>query len=96
MINLEKAATRRDEQPHDETTLSDLNFYNTVAYYREELRRIDEGDLATDHLKDRQRRALVKAGILRRVYGRGGCRLKLSIEAKKILRDLDKAPPRMA
>lgn len=89
MINLEKTASAQEEQPRDESPLADVNFYNTVTYYIEELRRIDAGDLATEHLKDRQRKALVKAGILRRVYGRGGCRLKLSLEAKKVLRELD-------
>ena len=95
MIHLEDAATEQEERPRDEGTLTDVNFRNTVTYYREELLRIDAGELATDHLKDRQRKALVKAGILVRVYGRGGCRLRLSGEAERVLRELDDDPSRM-
>jgi hypothetical protein len=85
MITLEKVTMQQEHQPKNEVSLSDLNFYNTVLYYREELRKIDRGELATNHLKDRQRKSLVKAGVLKRVYGKGGCRLKLSIKARKIL-----------
>jgi hypothetical protein len=96
MINFGNVAHEQEEQPRDERSLADVNFRNTVIYYREELRRIDAGELATDHLKDRLRKALVKAGILKRVYGRGGCRLKLSSEARRLLGELDDGPHRMS
>jgi hypothetical protein len=89
MINLEKMSP---DTGVEEISLADTNFRNTVIYYREELLRIEEGELATEQLKDRQRRALVKAGILRRVYGRGGCRLKLSNEARRLLGELGELP----
>jgi hypothetical protein len=89
MINLEKMSP---DTGVEEFSLADTNFRNTVIYYREELLRIDEGELATEQLKDRQRRALVKAGVLRRVYGRGGCRLKLSNEARRLLGELGELP----
>jgi hypothetical protein len=93
MINLEKMSP---DTGVEEFSLADMNFRNTVIYYREELLRIDEGELATEQLKDRQRRALVKAGVLRRVYGRGGCRLKLSTEARRLLRELGELPRRLS
>jgi len=96
MINFEEMTSEQEEQPRDERSLADVNFHNTVTYYREELRRIDAGELATEHLKDRQRKALVKAGILKRVYGRGGCRLRLSNEARRLLGELDDGPRRMS
>lgn len=85
MINFEKLDSEQEERPREERSLADVNFRNTVIYYLEELRRIDAGELATEHLKDRQRKALVKAGILKRVYGRGGCRLRLSNEARRLM-----------
>lgn len=96
MINFGNVAHEQEEQPRDERSLADVNFRNTVIYYREELRRIDAGELATEHLKDRQRKALVKAGILKRVYGRGGCRLRLSNETRRLLGELDDGPHRMS
>jgi len=96
MINFENVASEQEEQPRDERSLADVNFRNTVIYYREELRRIDARELATEHLKDRQRKALVKAGILKRVYGRGGCRLRLSNEARRLLGELDDGARRMS
>jgi len=96
MINSENVAHEQEESPREEKPLADVNFRNTVIYYREELRRIDAGELATEHLKDRQRKALVKAGVLKRVYGRGGCRLRLSSEARRLLGELDDDPRRMA
>jgi hypothetical protein len=89
MISLEKMPA---ETGVEELSLADTNFRNTVIYYREELLRIDDGELATEHLKDRQRRALVKAGVLRRIYGSGGCRLKLSNEARRLLGKLGELP----
>ncbi|MBN2335999.1 hypothetical protein JXL21_10615 [Candidatus Bathyarchaeota archaeon] len=68
------------------------SFLNTVQFYHRELMLIDKGEKATSHLKDRQRKALVKAGVLNRVYGRGGCRLRLSVKAKRVLRDLGHVP----
>jgi hypothetical protein len=94
MEELEKF-TQQGEWRGDEVSLADANFRNTVIYYMEELLRIEAGDLATEHLKDRQRRALVKSGVLRRVYGRGGCRLRLSNEAKRLLREYEEDPRRM-
>ena len=93
MISLEKLSP---ETVVEELSLADMNFRNTVIYYREELLRIDEGELATEHLKDRQRRALVKEGVLRRVYGRGGCRLMLSNEARRLLVELGELPRRLS
>jgi len=96
MEELEKAAPRQNELHGDEGLLADTNFRNIVIYYMDELLRIEAGDLATEHLKDRQRRALVKSGVLRRVYGRGGCRLRLSNEAKRVLREFEENPLRMS
>ena len=64
---------------------AEQSFINTVIYYRRELMLVDEGEKATAHFTDRQRKALVKAGILYRVYGKGGCRLYLSNKARRVL-----------
>ncbi len=61
------------------------SFINAVTYYKRELLLVDEGEKATTHFTDRQRKALVKAGILVRVYGKGGCRLHLSSKARRII-----------
>ena len=66
-------------------TLAEISFRNTVHFYREELMQIDKGVKATKVFKDRQRKSLVKAGILDREYGQGGCRLRLSKKARQIL-----------
>lgn len=58
---------------------------NTIGFYQEELLKIEDGEKATDHFNERQRKSLVKQGILERKYGHGGCRLKLTEEAKKII-----------
>jgi len=50
---------------------------------------VDNGEKATTHFTDRQRKALVKAGILVRVYGRGGCRLHLSSKARRVLDEVE-------
>jgi len=47
--------------------------------------KIDRGEKATKVFKDRQRKSLVKAGILNREYGQGGCRLRLSKKTRQIL-----------
>jgi hypothetical protein len=66
---------------------AEQSFINTVIYYRRELLLVDEGEKATTHFTDRQRKALVKAGILYRVYGKGGCRLHLSKKARRVLEE---------
>ena len=58
---------------------------NTIEFYKEELLAIEEGEKATDHFNERQRKSLVKQGILERTYGHGGCRLKMTKKAKSIL-----------
>ena len=58
---------------------------NSIEFYKEELLAIEEGEKATDHFNERQRKSLVKQGILERTYGHGGCRLKMTNEAKRIL-----------
>jgi len=68
-----------------EISPAEQSFINTVIYYRRELLLVDEGEKATTHFTDRQRKALVKAGILLRVYGKGGCRLHLSSKARRVL-----------
>ncbi len=68
-----------------EISPAEQSFINTVIYYRRELLLVDEGEKATTHFTDRQRKALVKAGILLRVYRKGGCRLHLSSKARRVL-----------
>ncbi|MBT4319463.1 hypothetical protein HOD50_02425 [Candidatus Bathyarchaeota archaeon] len=58
---------------------------NAIDFYREELIKIENGEKATVHFNDRQRKSLVKQGILVRVYGHGGCKLRLSEDAKRIM-----------
>ena len=62
-----------------------LSKRNTIDFYREELLKIEKGERATDHFNERQRKSLVKQGILVRTYGHGGCKLKLTEEAKRIM-----------
>lgn len=62
-----------------------LSKRNTIDFYREELLKIEKGERATDHFNERQRKSLVKQGILVRVYGHGGCKLRLTEEAKEIM-----------
>ena len=66
-------------------TLEYLSKRNTIDFYREELLKIEKGERATDHFNERQRKSLVKQGILVRTYGHGGCKLKLTEEAKRII-----------
>lgn len=67
------------------------SFVNAVMYYRRELMLVDKGEKATTHFTDRQRKALVKAGVLVRVYGKGGCRLLLSNRARRVIDELEPA-----
>ncbi len=67
------------------------SFVNAIMYYRRELMLVDKGEKATIHFTDRQRKALVKAGILVRVYGKGGCRLLLSNKARRVLDEVEPA-----
>ena len=66
-------------------TFEYLSKRNTIDFYREELLKIEKGEKATDHFNERQRKSLVKQGILVRTYGHGGCKLKLTEEAKRII-----------
>ena len=66
-------------------TLEYLSLRNTITFYQEELLKIEDGEKATDHFNERQRKSLVKQGILERKYGHGGCRLKLTSKAKQII-----------
>jgi len=58
---------------------------NAIGFYQEELLKIESGEKATDHFNERQRKSLVKQGILERTYGHGGCRLRLTSKAKRII-----------
>jgi hypothetical protein len=58
---------------------------NIIHFYREELLKIEKGGKATENFNERQRKALVKQGILTRVYGHGGCKLRLTDQAKRII-----------
>jgi len=64
------------------------SFVNAIIYYRRELMLVDKGEKATIHFTDRQRKALVKAGILIRIYGKGGCRL-LSNRARRVIDEVE-------
>ncbi len=59
---------------------------NVIHFYREELLKVDEGEKATEHFNERQRKSLVKQGVLTRTYGHGGCRLELTKQTKKIIK----------
>jgi hypothetical protein len=63
----------------------EISFRNTVKFFKKELMKVENGVKATEIFTDKQRKSLVKTGILRRKYGRGGCRLKLTKKAKQIL-----------
>ncbi|MCW4049016.1 MAG: hypothetical protein NWE89_04690 [Candidatus Bathyarchaeota archaeon] len=77
----------------NDVTPDEQSFRNIVEFYKDELMKIEEGEKATQYFNDRQRKTLVKSGILNRVYGRGGCRLRLSRKAKKVLSQLDPYSP---
>ena len=66
-------------------TLDYQSMRNTIEFYQEELLKIEDGEKATEHFNERQRKSLVKQGILERTYGHGGCRLRLTHKAKRIL-----------
>ncbi len=70
---------------NQDQTLEYLSKLNSIDFYREELLKVENGERATDHFNERQRKSLVKQGILIRVYGHGGCKLRLSEEAKRII-----------
>ncbi len=70
---------------NQEQTFHDISKRNAIDFYREELLKIENGERATDHFNERQRKSLVKQGILTRVYGHGGCKLMLTDEAKRIM-----------
>jgi len=66
-------------------SFDDVSKRNAIDFYREELIKIENGEKATVHFNERQRKSLVKQGILVRVYGHGGCKLRLSEDAKRIM-----------
>jgi len=66
-------------------SFDDVSKRNTIDFYREELLKIEKGGRATDYFNERQRKSLVKQGILVRVYGHGGCKLRLTEETKRIM-----------
>ena len=68
-------------------TLEQQSMSNIIHFYREELLKIDKGGKATDYFNERQRKALVKQGVLTRVYGHGGCKLRLTDVAKIIMQE---------
>ena len=70
---------------NQDLSFDDVSKRNTIDFYREELLKIEKGERATDHFNERQRKSLVKQGILIRVYGHGGCKLRLSEETKRIM-----------
>lgn len=70
---------------NQEQTFDDISKRNAIDFYREELLKIENGERATDHFNGRQRKSLVKQGILVRVYGHGGCKLMLTEDAKRIM-----------
>jgi hypothetical protein len=69
-------------------SLERQSIINAILFYKEELLKIDKGERATDHFNERQRKSLVKQGILRRSYGHGGCRLKLTNQTKQIMQNI--------
>ena len=66
-------------------TLDYQSLRNTIEFYKEELLKIEDGEKATIHFNERQRKSLAKQGILERKYGHGGCKLRLTDKAKKII-----------
>ncbi len=70
---------------NQDQTVEYLSKRNAIDFYREELLKIENGERATDHFNERQRKSLVKQGILVRVYGHGGCKLRLTEDAKRIM-----------
>jgi hypothetical protein len=70
---------------NQDISFEDISKRNAIDFYREELLKIENGERATDHFNERQRKSMVKQGILVRVYGHGGCKLRLTEEAKRII-----------
>jgi len=70
---------------NQEISFEDISKRNAIEFYREELLKIENGERATDHFNERQRKSMVKQGILVRIYGHGGCKLRLTEEAKRIM-----------
>jgi len=70
---------------NQDISFEDISKRNAIDFYREELLKIENGERATDHFNERQRKSMVKQGILVRVYGHGGCKLRLTEEAKRIM-----------
>ncbi len=70
---------------NQDISFEDISKRNAIEFYREELLKIENGERATDHFNERQRKSMVKQGILVRVYGHGGCKLRLTEEAKRIM-----------
>ncbi len=61
---------------------------NVIYFYLEELLKIDRGEKATEYFNERQRKSLVKQGVLARAYGHGGCRLRLTNTTKQIIQNI--------
>ena len=61
---------------------------NIILFYIEELLKVDKGEKATEYFNERQRKTLVKQGVLARSYGRGGCRLHLTSKTKQIIQNI--------
>lgn len=70
---------------NQDLSFDDVSKRNTIDFYRDELLKIENGEKATDYFNERQRKSLVKQGILIRTYGHGGCKLRLTEEAKRIM-----------
>jgi hypothetical protein len=70
---------------NQDISFEDISRRNAIDFYREELLKIENGERATDHFNERQRKSMVKQGILVRIYGHGGCKLRLTEEAKRIM-----------
>jgi hypothetical protein len=85
----QKEETESTQMNTLDETPAEISFRNVVLFYKEELIKVDLGERATDYFSDRQRKSLVKAGVLRRQYGRGGCHLRLSNKARRVLRQID-------
>ena len=70
------------------TNLEQQSMINVIYFYLEELLKIDKGEKATDYFNERQRKSLVKQGVLTRSYGQGGCRLQLTNKTKQIMQNM--------
>lgn len=86
--NIDEKITPAIEDPQVEK-MNEISFRNVVMFYMKELLELDNGKKASDFFNDRQRKSLVKSGILLRRYGKGGCRLALSPKTKIILEKIE-------